>query len=170
MGKNMGYEMNGLKFKEWQKNNPEKEAERIEKIRKAQLGKIKTIEHRKNLSKTKKQLFQEGKLVSWNKGLTKETDNRIKWKVKKQSLFNCEICDSNQFVELHHKDFNHGNNIKENLIFLCRTCHQSLHRKYLWEHRKVIPIRREDGTFVDIIYMKKDKKLCSQIELRNGGI
>ena len=41
----------------------------------------------------------------------------------------CSICGFNRFtVDVHHKDFNKENNIKENLIGLCPTCHQTLHR------------------------------------------
>lgn len=40
----------------------------------------KSDEMRKNLSKTKKDQYASGKIVVWNKGLTKETDSRIKSK------------------------------------------------------------------------------------------
>ena len=71
----------GYNFIEWQKNNPEKELMRIEKIRNAHKGKKFSDAHRKNLSEAKKKLFREGKLNylvnNWNKGKTKYEDERL---------------------------------------------------------------------------------------------
>ena len=67
------------------------------KMSKSRLGKIspmkgkkKTKESLKKLSETRKRLFKEGKLVSWRKGLTKETDERIRNGAEKLSKFNKE--------------------------------------------------------------------------------
>lgn len=41
----------------------------------------------------------------------------------------CEICGSKINVDIHHKDGNHQNNVSENLMLVCRSCHIKLHRK-----------------------------------------
>jgi len=39
----------------------------------------------------------------------------------------CELCGSTENLLVHHKDFNHSHNVKENLMVLCKKCHQNLH-------------------------------------------
>ena len=41
----------------------------------------------------------------------------------------CTLCESDRFLDVHHKDRNPLNNAKTNLIVLCRSCHQMEHRK-----------------------------------------
>lgn len=41
----------------------------------------------------------------------------------------CEICGSTVNVDIHHKDGNHQNNDSENLMLVCRSCHNKLHRQ-----------------------------------------
>ena len=40
----------------------------------------------------------------------------------------CEIFGSNKNVDVHHKDNNPQNNEKENLMRVCRSCHNKIHR------------------------------------------
>ena len=40
-------------------------------------GQHKSEEHKRKVSETKKRLYTEGKLKTWNKGLTKKTDERV---------------------------------------------------------------------------------------------
>lgn len=43
----------------------------------------------------------------------------------------CARCGYNEFpssVEIHHKDFNHNNNVLANLLPLCANCHSGLHK------------------------------------------
>ena len=41
----------------------------------------------------------------------------------------CEICGSDKFTCIHHKDHNRENNSIENLQCLCKKCHQKHHIK-----------------------------------------
>lgn len=45
-------------------------------------------------------------------------------KIKKSK---CELCGSNKYLVVHHKDFNRYNNIETNLQTLCRSCHTKTH-------------------------------------------
>jgi hypothetical protein len=40
----------------------------------------------------------------------------------------CELCKSENFIEVHHKDQNCSNNEIKNLKVLCRDCHDQEHR------------------------------------------
>lgn len=42
----------------------------------------------------------------------------------------CEICGSNKNVDVHHKDGNPQNNSKDNLMRVCRSCHNKIHRPH----------------------------------------
>lgn len=41
----------------------------------------------------------------------------------------CESCGTDKWLQVHHKDQNHFNNVYSNLARLCQTCHFGLHRK-----------------------------------------
>lgn len=42
----------------------------------------------------------------------------------------CELCRKTFFrANIHHKDGNHNNNRKNNLIVLCSRCHRKVHNK-----------------------------------------
>ncbi len=41
----------------------------------------------------------------------------------------CELCGSTRFVDVHHRDQNPLNNVRENLLVCCRSCHEKEHRK-----------------------------------------
>ena len=140
----MGIEENGKKFIEWQKNNPYKELERTEKIRKAHLGRKFSVEHRKKLSEVKKKLFAEGKIKPTKSNIG------IKWKdwVKKKGK--CNSCGKRGRIETHHIDFNHHNRKKTNLIDLCRSCHQSIHKTEAWKK------------------IKKDVKVGADLKFKKG--
>lgn len=43
----------------------------------------------------------------------------------------CELCNSTNNLCIHHKDKNRHNNIRDNLIVLCRSCHSKIHKLYL---------------------------------------
>ena len=42
----------------------------------------------------------------------------------------CVLCGSTEKVEVHHKDGNHFNNEKENLVVLCHSCHRNIAHTY----------------------------------------
>lgn len=54
----------------------------------------------------------------------------IKKQIKEDANFKCRICGSSENLQVHHKIpiKNGGTNIKENLILLCKSCHQKLHQ------------------------------------------
>lgn len=39
----------------------------------------------------------------------------------------CEICGSKKNIDVHHKDENPSNNVLDNLMVLCRSCHMKIH-------------------------------------------
>lgn len=43
----------------------------------------------------------------------------------------CEICGATKDLEVHHKDKNHSNNNPNNLMTVCRSCHQKVHNQSL---------------------------------------
>ena len=60
--------------------------------------------------------------INKNRTLTKNNYRKIK-KTK------CELCGSNLHLCVHHKDGNRNNNSLENLITVCKRCHQIHHVK-----------------------------------------
>ena len=60
--------------------------------------------------------------VNKNRTLTKNNYRKIK-KIK------CELCGSDLHLCVHHKDGNRNNNSLENLITVCKKCHQTHHVK-----------------------------------------
>lgn len=42
----------------------------------------------------------------------------------------CILCGFDKIVEVHHYDYNHHNNVPENLVPLCPNHHQMVHSKY----------------------------------------
>lgn len=49
----------------------------------------------------------------------------------------CKICNKiKKDMDIHHIDFNHLNNKKENLQILCHSCHSTLHRNYEWQNKR----------------------------------
>lgn len=57
-----------------------------------------------------------------------------KWKKDNQKLylsllFKCATCNTNEFLGIHHKDLDKTNNLTNNLVCLCFTCHRKLHNK-----------------------------------------
>jgi len=49
----------------------------------------------------------------------------------------CELCNKiKKYMDIHHIDFNHLNNNKNNLQILCHSCHSTLHRNYEWLYKR----------------------------------
>ena len=48
----------------------------------------------------------------------------------------CCLCNSNQKLEIHHRDRDIGNNELANLQLLCRSCHRNLHTILRWDGKK----------------------------------
>jgi len=52
------------------------------------------------------------------------------WKGMARFNTKCYVCQRIfNLIHIHHKDGNHKNNDKENLVSLCASCHQKIHRK-----------------------------------------
>ena len=57
-----------------------------------------------------------------------KTDSNIKEKVKERDNFKCQSCGKKvKSLEIHHKDGRFQNNNLDNLITLCRSCHNRAH-------------------------------------------
>ena len=88
-----------------------------------------------------------------------ELTPQIKAALKKNSAYICEVCRRNfppEELQIHHKNHNQGDNRRDNLLVLCRKCHDKIHAA-------------EGGAFVK----KKnrhadDLKILGDIVLANG--
>lgn len=77
---------------------------------------------------------------SYKHGLYSEETNP-KNSVRHRKLINknskCEICNQKKdYMDIHHKDFNHLNNDRNNLQVLCHSCHSTFHRNYEWNNTR----------------------------------
>lgn len=96
--------------------------------------------HKRKLSESHIGKLTGEKNPNWKDGISKRQELRwISWYILRQTIFErdrfeCQKCHKDHHeVELivHHKDENKNNNLKENLITLCRSCHSRTH----WEAR-----------------------------------
>jgi 5-methylcytosine-specific restriction endonuclease McrA len=128
----------------------------------------------------------KGSIRSWNKGLTKNDHPSIKriseakigdknpmWKGKVNStdvlqrlvyeergvVKKCTKCGAEDNIDIHHKDKDRSNYTKDNLIILCRSCHNLAHNRRKGTYGKC-------KTCGKTIYMKpyeiERKKYCSK--------
>ena len=146
----------GEGFIKWQKDFPELEKNRIEKIRKSHIGKKFTIVHRRKLSEAKKALFRTGKLTPWNKGLTLEDDKRVKPPLWNNNYI-CEDCGSKLHVEIHHKNFNKFDNSPEDRIKWCRSCHKKWHMDFRKRNGLISFIRDKKGRILKQVHVKLER-------------
>jgi hypothetical protein len=51
-----------------------------------------------------------------------EFNQELKKSIRKRDFFKCKICKKNGY-DVHHIDYDKKNNLSENLITLCRSCH-----------------------------------------------
>lgn len=79
----------------------------------------------------------------------------------------CFKCESEKFLEIHHKDGNRSNNDFSNLQSLCRKCHRELESfRY---YNKLKPTERNRGKFVKCKECKKEIWLVRCIEKMGGA-
>jgi len=99
----------------------------------------------------------------WSTGLTKETDERLKkislnMKIhfdkperqrfsKETTTFiksrdiHCRQCFSLEDLVIHHIDMNQMNNSLNNLILLCRKCHNKLHLNFQHTRSRILTLK-----------------------------
>lgn len=130
------------KVKEWRLNNPKKNKELRRKYKQSEKGKIANARYSKKYfreqyiknpgsHKQSKEYIKNYMakyildLENHRKFLIRQKDRHV---VRKQLLRQkgyCELCGSEDNLEIHHKIYDESRNI----ILLCRKCHRTLHRK-----------------------------------------
>lgn len=73
----------------------------------------------------------------WKGGVNQVYYQRL---AKENLLLNCYFCNSNRGLGVHHIDENRKNNILDNLIILCKSCHKKIH--YLLKQSKILKVNR----------------------------
>lgn len=64
--------------------------------------------------------------------------NKAKRECRKRYNYICQIC-GREGLDAHHIDLDETNNDPENLICLCRSCHERVHlNRYLWTGKEYI--------------------------------
>jgi len=81
------------------------------------------------LEKTKEIIFNaREKAKRWyfrqTNEYSEEFNNQLKWKIKKRDGYRCAECGSKENLCIHHIDYDKSNCDMDNLITLCRNCHQ----------------------------------------------
>lgn len=76
--------------------------------------------------------FQKGsKNINWNPDKQDEYGYEFNRHLKKRILerdnYKCQNCTSSKRLVVHHKDEDKLNNVEDNLVVLCRTCHMKVH-------------------------------------------
>jgi len=61
------------------------------------------------------------------RGYPKEFINELRILIKDRDNYTCQVCISREKLIVHHKDSNKKNNVLNNLITLCRSCHMKIH-------------------------------------------
>ena len=127
---------------------------RSELISKKNKNKIILPEQREKISDTLVKKYKNGEISSWSKGLTKETDERVKRiadkkiieglnriypiyfnkrlkkEIKIRDGYKCRYCFiTNIKLFIHHIDYNKDDCNKGNLLSLCNSCHTSTNYK-----------------------------------------
>lgn len=75
-----------------------------EKLRKANLGKVRTEESIRKQSDSRKKKFAEGKINIWNKGLTQETSDSVKNSIKKMTEWKQKNVKGKTYEELYGEE------------------------------------------------------------------
>jgi len=91
--------------------------ETIRKMRESSKG----IKHSKETKRKIKKALK-GNKYNWRGG-------KYQWWAKelKKINTNCCLCKSERILEMHHKDTNREHNYRENLIIICKECHEFWH-------------------------------------------
>lgn len=86
-----------------------------------------------------------------------------RYKLKKE----CSICHKKTNLDVHHKDKNHSNNLKSNLVILCGFHHNSLHKKGA-KHPWISKLKK-GKTFESQYGIKKAKEIKLKISKGSTG-
>lgn len=84
--------------------------------------------------------------------------------ILKRDGFNCTECDSATMLTVHHKDADKFNNVSDNLVTLCRSCHVSVHRKNNFGIN--LAIKRCFICGIEFYPLRKTHRLCHSKECR----
>ena len=83
--------------------------------------------HKKQISKKLKGKRLGKESSQWKGGISQDYYRRIAF----ENLPNiCEICNSKNQLRVHHKDRNRQNNDLDNLMIVCKSCHNKIHEKW----------------------------------------
>jgi 5-methylcytosine-specific restriction endonuclease McrA len=63
-------------------------------------------------------------------GLDSEQYEQLRNEVLRRDGWKCQLCGTRSGLEVHHKEFrsHSGGDSEENLISLCSSCHNAVHR------------------------------------------
>ncbi len=77
-------------------------------------------------------------IIVENSKMIKRRISRPRWRrisriVRERDSFTCQFCgaDVNNFLQVHHVDFNENNDDLSNLITVCASCHQKIHKSII---------------------------------------
>ena len=112
-----------------------------EKIKKANLGKKRSLESRKKMSIVHVGLQAGPKHPCWKGGLsllpyTTDWTHSLRISIRERDKYTCKVCGSKQgdkIFHVHHIDYKKENCNPNNLITLCPTCHMKTnYRRDYW--------------------------------------
>jgi len=89
-----------------------------------------TTEHKEKIKKWAKD--NKDKIIgennpSWKGGISQDYYRRVAF----ENLPNvCEACGSQEKLRVHHKNKNRQDNRIENLMIVCKSCHNKIHEKW----------------------------------------
>lgn len=86
--------------------------------------------HEWDLQHGKNRTYCNGVYIKHGYNQKKENNNNWKGGTEYRSLVTvdkCEVCGSTKNLLVHHIDHNRRHNYKENLMVLCKRCHQNHH-------------------------------------------
>lgn len=121
-----------------------------------QLGRCKSLEHRRNLSKSKLMKYKSGKTISWNKGIGRGKYN-YEFRYMKPIIYKiygkmCNYCGSTEKLCIHHIDYNKNNNSVNNLIPLCVHCHAKTNgKRQIWYNIFSLNLHQKPKNYLEYI-------------------
>jgi len=136
-----------------------------EKEIKEQIAEKEKEEKRKLQIQKELDYIQELKTMSYKEYL--ETDH---WREKRKSAlyrakFKCQLCSSKENLHVHHNTYeNRGNEKNEDLIVLCKECHERHHGKLIEEKEE-----SKNEKQIEISNQIKTKLFISEINTENDN-